>query len=52
MRDVSEKENMDGTEYGLDTYIDSISRGIVSIFAKEKKLVGADERTNLYLLKI
>jgi len=37
------QEYMDGTEYGIDAYIDLISEEIVSIFAKEKILMRAGE---------
>lgn len=37
------QEFMDGTEYGIDVYVDVISREIISIFAKKKLLMRAGE---------
>ena len=37
------QEYMDGTEYGVDVYVDIISKKIISIFIKKKLLMRAGE---------
>ena len=37
------QEYMDGTEYGIDVYIDMISKKVVSVFIKKKILMRAGE---------
>lgn len=42
-RNLMIQEYMDGTEYGVDVYIDVISKEIISIFIKKKILMRAGE---------
>src|SRR5699024_6129910 len=45
------QEFMDGIEYGIDVYVDMISKEIISIFAKKKLLMRAGETDKAVSIK-